>query len=183
MACTHKTVLLGAAGVGKSCILLRLTSDRFDPYPESTIGAAFAFLHLKDNGKRITMGIWDTAGQERYEALAPMYYRNSQVALVVYDVTSTSSFERAKKWLADLCASQPSLQVALIATKIDLQQSRTVSQADGRSAAGDNAYLEVSAKSGLNFARLREMLLECTRCKPVSPRAELEPCVLGDGCC
>ena len=123
MACTHKAVLLGAAGVGKSCILLRLTKDRFDPYPESTIGAAFAFLRLEDNGKRMNMGIWDTAGQERYEALAPMYYRNSQIALVVYDVTSVSSFDRAKKWLADLRASQPSLRLALIATKIDLQQS------------------------------------------------------------
>jgi len=31
--------------------------------------------------------IWDTAGQERFHSLAPMYYRGSQAAIIVYDVT------------------------------------------------------------------------------------------------
>jgi small GTP-binding protein len=31
--------------------------------------------------------IWDTAGQEKYHSLAPMYYRGSAAAVVVYDIT------------------------------------------------------------------------------------------------
>ena len=35
----------------------------------------------------ITSLVWDTAGQERFHSLAPMYYRNAQAAIVVYDIT------------------------------------------------------------------------------------------------
>ena len=38
--------------------------------------------------------IWDTAGQERYNALAPMYYREAAAAVVVYDMTTRSSFNK-----------------------------------------------------------------------------------------
>lgn len=37
--------------------------------------------------RTIKFEIWDTAGQERFHSLAPMYYRNAQAAVVVYDVT------------------------------------------------------------------------------------------------
>ena len=45
---------------------------------------------LEDN-KVIKFEIWDTAGQERFHSLAPMYYRNAQAAVVVYDVTKAVS--------------------------------------------------------------------------------------------
>jgi small GTP-binding protein len=39
--------------------------------------------------RTIKFEIWDTAGQERFHSLAPMYYRNSQAAIVVYDITKS----------------------------------------------------------------------------------------------
>jgi Ras-related protein Rab-5C len=50
------------------------------------------------NGYSIIFKIWDTAGQERYHALTPMYYRNANAAVVVFDVSNVTSFERAQKW-------------------------------------------------------------------------------------
>ena len=38
------------------------------------------------------LDIWDTAGHERFRALAPIYYRNAEAAIIVYDVTSKDSF-------------------------------------------------------------------------------------------
>lgn len=39
--------------------------------------------------------IWDTAGQERYKSLAPMYYRNANCAVVVYDITQAVRYSQA----------------------------------------------------------------------------------------
>ena len=46
--------------------------------------------------------IWDTAGQERFESLTKMYFKDSDAALIVYDVTLSESFEKTKKWVRDL---------------------------------------------------------------------------------
>ena len=53
-------------------------------------------LKLKDY--TIKFDIWDTAGQERFHSLIPMYYRNSNAAIIVYDISNANSFERAQKW-------------------------------------------------------------------------------------
>lgn len=49
--------------------------------------AAFLTQKCRLEDKVIKFEIWDTAGQERFHSLAPMYYRNAQAAVVVYDVT------------------------------------------------------------------------------------------------
>ncbi len=48
------------------------------------------------------LSIWDTAGQERFESLTKMYFKDTDAALIVYDVTLTESFEKTKKWVRDL---------------------------------------------------------------------------------
>src|SRR3954471_4237414 len=54
--------------------------------------AAFLTQKCRLEDKVIKFEIWDTAGQERFHSLAPMYYRNAQAAVVVYDVTKAVSF-------------------------------------------------------------------------------------------
>ena len=66
--------------------------DQFDDYRESTIGAAFLTQTISlDDNTTVKFEIWDTAGQERYKSLAPMYYRNANCAVVVYDITQAVS--------------------------------------------------------------------------------------------
>jgi Ras-related protein Rab-5C len=66
------------------------TQDQFDSYRESTIGAAFLTQTISlDENTTVKFEIWDTAGQERYKSLAPMYYRNANCAVVVYDITQS----------------------------------------------------------------------------------------------
>ena len=72
--------------------LLTLLKDQFDDYRESTIGAAFLTQTISlDDATTVKFEIWDTAGQERYKSLAPMYYRNANCAVVVYDITQAVS--------------------------------------------------------------------------------------------
>lgn len=82
-----------------------------------------AFLTQKSHlpHRTIKFEIWDTAGQERFASLAPMYYRNAQSALVVYDLTKPTSFVKAKHWVAELQRqASPGIVIALVGNKLDL---------------------------------------------------------------
>ncbi|CAG8762361.1 1582_t:CDS:2, partial [Acaulospora morrowiae] len=84
----------------QSNLVLRFVKDQFSDYRESTIGAAFLTQTISlDDSTTVKFEIWDTAGQERYKSLAPMYYRNANCAVVVYDITQASSLDKAKSWV------------------------------------------------------------------------------------
>jgi len=130
-----KLVLLGEAAVGKSSIVLRFVSNEFQANKEPTIGAAFLTQKCRLEDRVLRYEIWDTAGQERFHSLAPMYYRNAQAAVVVYDVTKASSLEKAKSWVKELQRqANPNIVIALAGNKVDLvTSSSTSSPADGAS--------------------------------------------------
>ncbi|KAI7279450.1 hypothetical protein KC345_g5345 [Hortaea werneckii] len=116
-----KLVLLGEAAVGKSSLVLRFVNNDFQPNKEPTIGAAFLTQKCQLPSRTIKFEIWDTAGQERFASLAPMYYRNAQSALVVYDVTKKSSLTKARHWVAELQRqASPGIMIALVGNKKDL---------------------------------------------------------------
>ena len=146
-----KLVLLGDSNVGKTSLVLRFVKNQFNADPVSTVGAAFLQSPVTDDSldEKIQFGIWDTAGSERYKALAPMYYRGAEVAIVVYDITSFKSFEGAKNWVRDLkLYGQPNVVIALAANKCDLDaQFREVSAQEGQAYARDEdmAYFEARA--------------------------------------
>ncbi|KAI0068275.1 GTP-binding protein ypt5 [Artomyces pyxidatus] len=118
-----KLVLLGEAAVGKSSVVLRFVSNEFQANKEPTIGAAFLTQKCRLEDRVLRYEIWDTAGQERFHSLAPMYYRNAQAAVVVYDVTKASSLEKAKTWVKELQRqANPNIVIALAGNKVDLVQ-------------------------------------------------------------
>ncbi|KAH8482196.1 hypothetical protein H0E87_029605 [Populus deltoides] len=152
-----KLVLLGDMGTGKTSLVLRFVKGQFLEFQESTIGAAFFTQVLSLNEATIKFDIWDTAGQERYHSLAPMYYRGAAAAVVVYDITSMDSFERAKKWVTELQRQgNPNLIMFLVGNKVDLQEKRKVGIEEGEQYAKENGmvFLETSAKTAQNVNEL-----------------------------
>merc|ERR1712023_119692 len=116
-----KLVLLGDSAVGKSSLVLRFVRGQFFEYQESTIGAAFLTQTVALNDTTVKFEIWDTAGQEKYHSLAPMYYRDAQVAVLIYDVTKKESYESLKRWVEELKENgPPNLMLAVVGNKIDL---------------------------------------------------------------
>ncbi|KAH7921785.1 ras-domain-containing protein [Leucogyrophana mollusca] len=138
-----KLVLLGEAAVGKSSVVLRFVSNEFQANKEPTIGAAFLTQKCRLEDRVLRYEIWDTAGQERFHSLAPMYYRNAQAAVVVYDVTKASSLEKAKSWVKELQRqANPNIVIALAGNKVDLVQpspstSGTISASESEDEADD----------------------------------------------
>lgn len=135
-----KLVLLGEAAVGKSSVVLRFVSNEFQANKEPTIGAAFLTQKCRLEDRVLRYEIWDTAGQERFHSLAPMYYRNAQAAVVVYDVTKATSLEKAKSWVKELQRqANPNIVIALAGNKVDLVQPSASSSTSGASESEDEA--------------------------------------------
>ncbi|PHH49511.1 GTP-binding protein ypt5 [Ceratocystis fimbriata CBS 114723] len=173
-----KLVLLGESAVGKSSIVLRFVKDQFDSFRESTIGAAFLTQKVETKDKNIVkFEIWDTAGQERYKSLAPMYYRNANCAVVVYDITQAASLDKAKAWVKELQRqANENIVIALAGNKLDLVQEqpdkRAVPAADAEAYAREAGLLffETSAKSGENVAEIFSTIAETLPHDQAGPR-------------
>ncbi|KPI44203.1 Vacuolar protein sorting-associated protein 21 [Cyphellophora attinorum] len=143
-----KLVLLGEAAVGKSSLVLRFVNNDFQENKEPTIGAAFLTQKISLPNRIIKFEIWDTAGQERFASLAPMYYRNAQAALVVYDLTKPTSLTKAKHWVAELQRqASPGIVIALVGNKLDLcaETSSDASGDDSEAATEDSPEAETEA--------------------------------------
>jgi len=151
--CQFKLVLLGESAVGKSSLVLRFVKGQFHEFQESTIGAAFLTQTLCLDDTTVKFEIWDTAGQERYHSLAPMYYRGAQAAIIVYDVTSSDTFARAKVWVKELQRqASPNIVIALAGNKADLASKRMVNTEEAAAYADENGllFMETSAKTASN---------------------------------
>ncbi|RCK57875.1 Vacuolar protein sorting-associated protein 21 [Candida viswanathii] len=150
-ATSVKLVLLGEAAVGKSSLVLRFVSNEFQENKEPTIGAAFLTQKCTVGDRTIKYEIWDTAGQERFASLAPMYYRNAQAAIVVYDITKPSSFIRARHWIKELKDQSPEgIVIALVGNKLDLEEERKVEagEVEEEARAQGLMFFQTSAKTG-----------------------------------
>ncbi|EAU92864.1 GTP-binding protein ypt5 [Coprinopsis cinerea okayama7 len=144
-----KLVLLGEAAVGKSSVVLRFVNNEFQPNKEPTIGAAFLTQKCRLEDRILRYEIWDTAGQERFHSLAPMYYRNAQAAVVVYDVTKASSLEKAKSWVKELQRqANPNIVIALAGNKVDLVQPSSSSSGTGASSESEDEADDATATGG-----------------------------------
>ena len=162
-----KLILIGNSGVGKSCILQRYMKHTFEERYKCTIGVDFLMKSIVINGQTVKLQLWDTAGQEKYKGMVSSYYRGANVALIVFDITSHTSFEALPVWIENYYKNGPEQKnIILIGNKKDLEESRQVTQEEAQtfSEANNMIYFETSAKEGDNidyvFNYAAEKLLE-----------------------
>ncbi|NXW13577.1 RB22A protein, partial [Circaetus pectoralis] len=150
-------------GVGKSSIVWRFVEDSFDPNINPTIGASFMTKTVQYQNELHKFLIWDTAGQERFRALAPMYYRGSAAAIIVYDITKEETFSTLKNWVKELRQhGPPNIVVAIAGNKCDLNDVREVMEKDAKDYADSihAIFVETSAKNAIN---INELFIEISR--------------------
>ena len=145
-----KVVLLGEGRVGKTSILLRYINGEYNEKQVSTIQASYLDKRLVVGGRSAHLSIWDTAGQERFHALGPIYYRDADAALLVYDITDIESFNKVRKWVKELRKIVGTdIIIAIAGNKIDLEKMRSVDDEEARLYASsvDASHFYTSAKS------------------------------------
>lgn len=165
MEATIKVVLLGDSSVGKTSIVTRLKSGKFPEKHAATIGAAFVTKTIEvptsdtSTEKRIHMEIWDTAGQERYRSLVPMYYRDANIALLVFELNNAASLQCAMTWFQDLQDRAQETKVILVGNKHDLVSQEQSSEVEIPVELQGVPYVPVSAKTGYNFDALNKIII------------------------
>ncbi|KAH0792321.1 small GTP-binding protein [Histomonas meleagridis] len=147
-----KVVIVGDTKVGKSCIINKYVREAMDKNLPPTVGAAFYTKVVQTQKGSVRLQLWDTAGQEKFRALAPMYYRSADVAVLVYDVTSKASLEGLEKWASEIAnRGPPNVKLVVIGNKIDLEDARCISKEQGKELAdrlGAVIFGETSAVTG-----------------------------------
>jgi Ras-related protein Rab-6A len=112
-------------------------------------------MYLED--RTVRLQLWDTAGQERFRSLIPSYIRDSSVAVVVYDISNSKSFQNTRKWIDDVRGERGNdVIIVLVGNKTDLNDKREVTTAQGEEEAKKNGlmFIETSAKVGHNVKQL-----------------------------
>ncbi|CAL4996445.1 unnamed protein product [Urochloa decumbens] len=149
-----KCITIGDAGVGKSCLLLQFTDQRFRSELDPTIGCDFSSRIVDDiDGNPTKFHVWDTAGLELCRSFNKSYYRGAAIAILVYDITRRETFDHVAMWLEDAVDAAPeNLTTVLVGNKCDLSDRRAVSYEEGERFAKKHGlfFMEASAKTAHN---------------------------------
>jgi small GTP-binding protein len=163
-----KVVLLGDSSTGKTTLLTQWCESLVVPNQPPTIGAGFRHMTVDIDGDSVEIDFWDTAGQEMYRSTAPIYCRDAQAAMIVYDITNRGSFAALEQWIGVL-TQIVEVPYVLVGNKIDLEEQRKVTSEEGSQFASAKGahFFETSAKFGIYveeaFIALAALALESNR--------------------
>ena len=119
---------------------------------------------IKINNIEYKINLWDTIGQEKYRSLTKIFFKNSKVVLLVYDITRRKTFEGLiiwKKMIDDILGN--AIVIGVVANKCDLYMKEQVNEEEGRKYAEEIGakFIYTSAKlDAKNFKMFLEELIK-----------------------
>ena len=127
-----KIILVGNSGVGKTSIINRYYSDEFHSSIDSTISMNFVLKDVSIKGRTIQLNIWDTLGQEKYFSCNKLFIKNSNIVILVYDITRKNSFEGLEYWYNSINSELgKDFFLGLVGNKFDRINEEEVSEEEG----------------------------------------------------
>lgn len=93
----YKLVVLGDGGVGKTALTIQLCLNHFVETYDPTIEDSYR-KQVQIDGQSCMLEVLDTAGQEEYTALRDQWIRDGEGFILVYSISSRSSFTRIQKF-------------------------------------------------------------------------------------
>ena len=157
-----KIVFLGDEKVGKSSIIDRFINKKFEVDYQATIGLDFYSKDVWIKNKKLRLLLYDTAGNEKFRSLIPMYIRDSQIIIFVYDISNRDSFNHIENWY-NLIKDNTKENVIffLIGNKIDLDEQSQVSNKEAEDFSEQKGFLyyALSAKTEDEINHLFENII------------------------
>ena len=152
-----KFIIIGNQSVGKTNIVHRFAKGEFSNEYSITLGLDYISQNIQIGDKLFLLQLWDTAGSERFRSVTKGYFNNSACAIIVYDVTSESSFKATKEWIEECKKyTNNNIHLVLVGNKIDLVEQRKVTMEEGKNFAEENGmvFFEASALTGENIDKI-----------------------------
>lgn len=154
---TFKLILLGNQAVGKTSLLEQYVNNSYSVAYKATLAANFLTKKVRIAEGNYLLQIWDTAGQEAFQSLGHSFYRGSDACVLVFDLTSTKTFESLPHWREEFLfqlGNEQKIPFLVIGNKADLEEKRVVSyqKAHKWCEEMDILYFECSARSGLGVS-------------------------------
>merc|ERR1712232_100553 len=196
MAQEVKCVVVGDGAVGKTCMLISYTENKFPKEYVPTVFDNYEAQILVE-GKEVKFSLWDTAGQEGYARIRTLSYPKTDIFLLCFSVVNPYSFENVKEtWLPELRHHCPNVPIILVGTKTDLrddqqtleglakQKKEVITMEDGNNLAREIRavkYLECSALTRKGLKAVFDHALTHVVCQtndPAPPRSSGKKCIL-----
>ena len=131
--------------------MIRYIKDYFNPDLKQTIGSNFLIKDVELEDKNVRLLLWDIGGQEQFSKLRTIYFKGSNAALGVYDVTSPQSLLKLPGWVSSIKKTvKKTIPMLVLGNKIDLERKVEKGEAEDLSKRLNCEYLETSAKTGEN---------------------------------
>jgi len=149
-----KIIIIGDSGVGKSSIIKRACKNKFDENYQATVGFEFLTQYYIVNEAKIKLQLWDTCGQEMYRSLVQGFYRNTSLAVIVYDIIRKETFESLDTWINDIRSRhEQEVPIFIVGNKEDLENDRKISFKEAQDFSKSRSakfFIECSAKTAKN---------------------------------
>jgi small GTP-binding protein len=173
MATAHKVVFVGDSTVGKTSIIHSFLKQ--DVNPVSTLGATSTPISVQLETETVNLNVWDTAGQDSLRNLVPIYAKNSEAAIIVFDQSNPSSYEHVSGWFDYLTENVGKLIVCLAANKKDLACEVDFNAVFAWAAEHHAEVVRTSAKEGDNVVTLFETVARALERQKAEKKEEAPP--------
>jgi len=141
--------LFGSGGVGKTSLLIRYIKDSFSPDLRKTIGSSFLIKDVEIDQFNVRLLLWDIGGQDQFAKLRTIYFKGSNAAFGVFDVTNPQSLLKLPGWVSSIKKTvKTSIPMIIVGNKIDLGRQVDKKEAEDLAKRLKCDYLETSAKTG-----------------------------------
>jgi small GTP-binding protein len=148
----YKIVTLGEPAVGKTSLVTKYVTGRFERDYRRTLGIDISTYDAQLDDRLFKLLIWDLAGQDIFVDLRTRYCQGASGGIVVFDLTRPQTLESVPNWVrAVRDAVGDDTVLFLLGNKADLDKNRKVTQQQGEAMATQLhlfGYLETSAKTG-----------------------------------
>ena len=144
-----KVCLFGPGNVGKTSLLIRYIKDYFNADLKQTIGSNFLIKDVEIDKTSIRLLLWDIGGQDQFAKLRTIYFKGSNAAFGVFDVTSPQSLLKLPGWVSSIKKTvKKTIPMIIVGNKIDLERQVERHEAEDLAKRLNCDYLETSAKTG-----------------------------------